>query len=173
MISTLIWGEILQRRFAIIGHLAPSSGKLNLNDLAGSSGRMDVLVRVVNAALFVSHGIRRDTHVTLLLCGGPGVLLRRLRHGRAHHADHQVEHHQRRQHDEHDPDCRGTKHLEVKAILKQHVVGTYISRRTGQNPPSSRTWAGPRRCRSGTCGTRTYSRTSHRSSLPSWRSGRA
>ena len=72
MISTLIWGENLQRRFAIIGHLAPSSGKLNLNDLAGSSGRMDVLVRVVNAALFVSHGIRRDTHVTLLLCGGPG-----------------------------------------------------------------------------------------------------
>ena len=71
MISTLIWGEILQRRFAIIGHLAPSSGKLNLNDLAGGSGRMDVLVRVVNAALFVSHGIRRDTHVTLLLCGGP------------------------------------------------------------------------------------------------------
>ena len=72
MILTLIWGENLQRRFAIIGHLAPSSGKLNLNDLAGGAGRMDVLVRAVNAALFVSHGIRRDTHVTLLLCGGPG-----------------------------------------------------------------------------------------------------
>ena len=72
MILTSIWGEHLQRRFAIIGHLAPSSGKLNLNDLAGGSGRIDVLVRAVNAALFVSHGIRRDTHVTLLLCGGPG-----------------------------------------------------------------------------------------------------
>ena len=72
MILTSIWGEHLQRRFAIIGHLAPSSGKLNLNDLAGGAGRMDVLVRAVNAALFVSHGIRRDTHVTLLLCGGPG-----------------------------------------------------------------------------------------------------
>ncbi len=55
----------MQRRFAIIGHLAPSSGKLNLNDLAGGSGRMDVLVRAVNAALFVSHGIRRDTDITL------------------------------------------------------------------------------------------------------------
>ena len=62
----------MQRRFAIIGHLAPSSGKLNLNDLAGDSGRMDVLVRAVNSALFVSHGIRRDTDITLHLCGGPG-----------------------------------------------------------------------------------------------------
>ena len=62
----------MQRRFAIIGHLAPSSGKLNLNDLAGGSGRIDVLVRAVNAALFVSHGIRHDTDITLHLCGGPG-----------------------------------------------------------------------------------------------------
>tara|TARA_B100000482_G_scaffold58133_2_gene40128 strand:+ start:1532 stop:2068 length:537 start_codon:yes stop_codon:yes gene_type:complete len=45
---------------------------LNLNDLAGGSGRTDVLVRAVNAALFVSHGIRRDTDITLHLCGGPG-----------------------------------------------------------------------------------------------------
>ena len=45
---------------------------MNLNDLAGDSGRMDVLVRAVNAALFVSHGIRRDTDITLHLCGGPG-----------------------------------------------------------------------------------------------------
>ena len=33
---------------------------------------MDVLIRAVNAALFVSHGIRRDTDITLHLCGGPG-----------------------------------------------------------------------------------------------------
>ncbi len=45
---------------------------LNLNDLAGSGGRTDVLVRAVNAALFVSHGIRVDSHVTLHLQGGPG-----------------------------------------------------------------------------------------------------
>ena len=33
---------------------------------------MDVLVRAVNAALFVSHGIREDCHVILHLMGGGG-----------------------------------------------------------------------------------------------------
>ncbi|DAC62073.1 MAG TPA: tRNA (pseudouridine(54)-N(1))-methyltransferase TrmY [Candidatus Poseidoniales archaeon] len=60
------------RRFAIIGHRAPSSGKINLNDLAGSSGRLDVLSRAVNTALFLSHGIRDDSQVILHLLGGPG-----------------------------------------------------------------------------------------------------
>ncbi|MEC8874694.1 MAG: tRNA (pseudouridine(54)-N(1))-methyltransferase TrmY [Candidatus Thermoplasmatota archaeon] len=71
--GTSVWGDCLQRRFAIIGHRAPSSGALNLNDLAGSGGRMDVLVRAVNAALFISHGIRNDCHITLHLVGGPGA----------------------------------------------------------------------------------------------------
>lgn len=62
----------MNRRFAIIGHRAPSSGKINLNDLAGSAGRMDVLVRAVNTALFLSHGIREDTDITLHLMGGAG-----------------------------------------------------------------------------------------------------
>ncbi len=62
----------MQRRFAIIGHRAPSKGKLNLNDLAGSCGRMDVLVRAVNTALFISHGMREDTHITLHLKGKDG-----------------------------------------------------------------------------------------------------
>tara|TARA_B100001750_G_scaffold213377_1_gene195810 strand:+ start:45 stop:632 length:588 start_codon:yes stop_codon:yes gene_type:complete len=62
----------MNRRFAIIGHRAPSSGKINLNDLAGSSGRMDVLARAVNTALFLSHDIRQDTDITLHLLGGPG-----------------------------------------------------------------------------------------------------
>ena len=69
---TSIWGDLLERWFAIIGHRAPSSGVLNLNDLAGSGGRMDVLVRAVNSALFVSHGIRQDSHVLLHLMGGAG-----------------------------------------------------------------------------------------------------
>jgi len=67
-----IWGDLLERWFAIIGHRAPSSGALNLNDLAGSGGRMDVLVRAVNAALFVSHGIREESQVMLHLLGGEG-----------------------------------------------------------------------------------------------------
>ncbi len=66
------WGEILERWFAIIGHRAPSTGELSINDLAGSGGRTDVLVRAVNAALFVSHGIRRDSRIMLHLLGGSG-----------------------------------------------------------------------------------------------------
>lgn len=62
----------MERRFAIVGHRATSTGKIRLNDLAGSAGRMDVLVRAVNAALFLSHGMREDSHITLHLMGGPG-----------------------------------------------------------------------------------------------------
>ncbi len=61
-----------ERRFAIIGHRALNDGKLPLNDLAGAGGRMDVLVRAINTALFLSHGIRNDSHITLHLMGGPG-----------------------------------------------------------------------------------------------------
>ena len=46
------------KRFALIGHRVPSHGKLNLNDLAGSCGRLDVILRSLNTALFLSHGIR-------------------------------------------------------------------------------------------------------------------
>lgn len=59
----------MDRRFAIIGNRAPSSGKLNLNDLPGDGGRMDVLVRAVNSALFISHGIRKDTQIVVHLMG--------------------------------------------------------------------------------------------------------
>ncbi len=60
----------MDRRFAIIGNRAPSSGKLNLNDLPGDGGRMDVLARAVNSALFISHGIRKDTQIIVHLMGG-------------------------------------------------------------------------------------------------------
>jgi len=68
----LEWGDDLQRRFAIIGHRAPSVGNLNLNDLPGSGGRVDVLTRAINSALFVSHGIREDTQIVLHMMGGNG-----------------------------------------------------------------------------------------------------
>ena len=71
MMQILILGDYLQRFYAIIGHRAPSSGKLNLNDLSGS-GRMDVLVRAINSTLFISHGIRNDSKITLHLQGGEG-----------------------------------------------------------------------------------------------------
>jgi len=59
------------RSFAVLGHLARTNGDFSLNDLPGSAGRMDVLCRCVNAALFLSHDLRRDVECTLLLCGPP------------------------------------------------------------------------------------------------------
>ena len=70
MTWTSAWGEALQRHFAIIGHDAPGIGELHLNDLAGGSGRVDVLARSVNTALFISHGIRTDSTITIHLMGG-------------------------------------------------------------------------------------------------------
>jgi tRNA (pseudouridine54-N1)-methyltransferase len=57
--------------FAIIGHLSRTDGGFSINDLPGSGGRMDVLCRCVNAALFLSHDLRRDTDCYLILCGEP------------------------------------------------------------------------------------------------------
>jgi tRNA (pseudouridine54-N1)-methyltransferase len=57
--------------FTIIGHRARTDGGFSINDLPGSGGRMDVLCRCVNASLFLSHDLRRDTECCLILCGEP------------------------------------------------------------------------------------------------------
>ncbi len=59
------------RRIVVIGQKATASGEFLLNDLPGTSGRLDVLLRCVRAALLVSHGLRGDTIVYLVLLGGP------------------------------------------------------------------------------------------------------
>jgi len=59
------------RRFVIVGRTATASGDFSLDDLPSTSGRLDVLVRCLRAALLVSHGVRRDTVVYLVLLGGP------------------------------------------------------------------------------------------------------
>ncbi|MBN2488497.1 MAG: tRNA (pseudouridine(54)-N(1))-methyltransferase TrmY [Methanosarcinaceae archaeon] len=66
------------RHFLIIGHKAVTSGDFPLNDMPGSAGRMDILCRCVNNALFLSHGMRRDVQVHLLLLGepDPGKIIR-------------------------------------------------------------------------------------------------
>ncbi|MDV0444639.1 putative pseudouridine methyltransferase [Methanimicrococcus sp. At1] len=58
--------------FIIIGNKAVNGGKISLNDLPGSAGRMDVLCRCVTSALFISFGMRRDINVWLILKGEPG-----------------------------------------------------------------------------------------------------
>lgn len=59
------------RRFVVIGHRAVTSGDFKLDDLAGGTGRLDVLLRCINSAFFLSHNIRRDTEVHLILQGPP------------------------------------------------------------------------------------------------------
>jgi len=56
--------------FLIIGHKAVT-GTFSLNDLPGAAGRMDIMCRCVNSALFLSHDLRRDVRVFLLLKGEP------------------------------------------------------------------------------------------------------
>ena len=51
--------------FIIIGHKAVTE-TFSLNDLPGAAGRMDILCRCVNAALFLSHDLRRDVRVFLI-----------------------------------------------------------------------------------------------------------
>ncbi|MBX7191872.1 MAG: hypothetical protein K1X94_07430 [Sandaracinaceae bacterium] len=64
------------RRFVVVGRTATGSPDFSLVDLAGTSGRLDVLVRCVRAALLVSHGVRRDVIVYLVLLGAPARVVR-------------------------------------------------------------------------------------------------
>jgi tRNA (pseudouridine54-N1)-methyltransferase len=59
------------RRIVIVGQKALASPEYSLDDLAGTSGRLDVLLRALRAALLVSHGLRQDTMAYLVLLGGP------------------------------------------------------------------------------------------------------
>jgi len=58
------------KNFLIIGHKAVTE-TFSLNDLPGAAGRMDILCRCINAALFLSHDLRRDVRVFLVLKGEP------------------------------------------------------------------------------------------------------
>jgi len=55
------------RRFVILGHTVPLHADFHLNDLPGGAGRIDILCRAVGASLLLSHGIRRDVEVALVL----------------------------------------------------------------------------------------------------------
>jgi tRNA (pseudouridine54-N1)-methyltransferase len=55
------------RQFIVLGHDAPTTPDFSLDDIAGGAGRLDVLCRCVNSALFLSHAIRTDVRVHLVL----------------------------------------------------------------------------------------------------------
>lgn len=58
------------RYFVITGHRARTTADFKLDDICGGAGRLDVLVRCVTSAFFLSHNIRKDVEVYLILEGG-------------------------------------------------------------------------------------------------------
>ena len=54
------------RQFVVVGHEAPTTPEFSLDDLPGA-GRLDVLCRCVNSAFFLSHDLREDVRVRLVL----------------------------------------------------------------------------------------------------------
>jgi tRNA (pseudouridine54-N1)-methyltransferase len=59
------------RRFIVVGQKAKASADFLLVDIPSTSGRVDVLLRSLRSALLVSHGVRKDTVVYLVLLGEP------------------------------------------------------------------------------------------------------
>ncbi len=55
------------RIFVVLGHRAATGPDFSLNDLPGSAGRLDILCRCVNTSFFLSHDLRRDTELYLIL----------------------------------------------------------------------------------------------------------
>jgi len=58
------------RNFVVVGHKATTTPNFSLEDIPGTSGRLDILCRAVTAAFVLSHGIRKDVCVYLVLLGG-------------------------------------------------------------------------------------------------------
>ncbi|HUI39336.1 MAG TPA: tRNA (pseudouridine(54)-N(1))-methyltransferase TrmY [Methanothrix sp.] len=58
------------RTFVVVGHKATTSPNFSLEDIPGTSGRLDILCRCINGAFVLSHGIRKDVCVYLVLLGG-------------------------------------------------------------------------------------------------------
>jgi tRNA (pseudouridine54-N1)-methyltransferase len=55
------------RTFIVLGHKTAISPDFTLNDLPGSAGRLDILCRCINSSFLLSHGIRKDVCVYLVL----------------------------------------------------------------------------------------------------------
>ncbi|EQD74054.1 protein containing DUF358 [mine drainage metagenome] len=67
------------RHILILAHRVPVDGAFTLNDLAGGAGRLDEIARAVSTALTLSHDLRRDTEVAILLSSSPPPAARRIR----------------------------------------------------------------------------------------------
>ncbi|KAA0001017.1 MAG: tRNA (pseudouridine(54)-N(1))-methyltransferase TrmY [Thermoplasmata archaeon] len=58
------------RHFYVKSH-AVTTPEINLKDLPGSAGRLDILARCINASFWLSHDIRRDVVFHTILHGEP------------------------------------------------------------------------------------------------------
>jgi tRNA (pseudouridine54-N1)-methyltransferase len=66
----LLLASTAMRNFIVVGHKATVTPNFSLEDIPGTSGRLDILCRAVTAAFVISHGIRKDVCVYLVLLGG-------------------------------------------------------------------------------------------------------
>ncbi len=57
--------------FVVIGRKVCTDGRFSLNDLTGSTGRLDVLLRCINSSFMLSNDIRRDIELYLVFQGEP------------------------------------------------------------------------------------------------------
>jgi|AntDeeMinimDraft_4_1070355.scaffolds.fasta_scaffold00926_2 tRNA (pseudouridine54-N1)-methyltransferase len=55
------------RQFVVTGHDVPTTPEFSLDDLPGGAGRLDLLARCITSALVLSHGLREDVRVHLVL----------------------------------------------------------------------------------------------------------
>lgn len=55
------------RLFIVLGHHAAITPDFNLSDLPGSAGRLDLLCRCITSSFCLSHDLRRDTELYLVL----------------------------------------------------------------------------------------------------------
>ena len=59
------------RTFILFARKARTDSDFTLADLPGTGGRMDLVCRCVTSALWLSHGIRDDTNIIVVLNGPP------------------------------------------------------------------------------------------------------
>jgi len=64
----------IYRHFYVKSH-AKTTPAINLKDLPGSAGRLDVLARCINSAFWLSYGIRKDVIFHTILHGEPNPLV--------------------------------------------------------------------------------------------------
>jgi len=59
------------RQFVLYARKASTGPDFPLEDLPGRGGRMDVVARCISSALWISHGLRRDTCIHIVAYGPP------------------------------------------------------------------------------------------------------